>query len=273
MPADPSAPELPPAPSRRGNSSRRGLLPLAIVVAALAVVLIGARLWRGRASSLVAEGSRSTGRSSELPVAEAMENGVKEYPGSLISTVDSAHPTAFRSPPVKEDASTPTARAKGPVFLPTPGPAEPGENAGRVKRMAELTQQIADQKDPALRDRIRLALAGHQVGQGDWLAARKVYEDIAATTNDPVLRNTAFRNLSVANKQLEVLGESDAVRREELQLELAGLHQLYGHERAAKQIWRDLATRAQSTSVREEAARLQYIAFPRDLPPLPSTSQ
>jgi len=139
----------------------------------------------------------------------------------------------------------------------------------RTARSEELRAKANSETNSAARERLLLVLAGNHVGENDWLAARAIYEQLGATSNDPAVLEAVRRNLRVVDKKLEALAERDPRRREELELELAAIHQDLGHEQAAKRICRELMDSAHDESVRKAAATLHDAETRPNQLPLP----
>ena len=106
------------------------------------------------------------------------------------------------------------------------------------------------------RDRLRLTLAGYLVGKDEWHSAKAIYDELAATSNDPAVLEASRRNLRVVDKQMEAMAESHPGRKEQLELELAALHHELGHEQASKRISRRLSGGARDETIRREATKL-----------------
>ena len=130
-------------------------------------------------------------------------------------------------------------------------------NCEKSRRIDELRGQIADlATDPAQRELVQLDLAGYEVGQGNWLAAKAILDALLATSSNPDVLEAVRRNLLVVDKKLEALAAPDPTQRERLELELARLHYELGHEQAARRLTRELARSAQAPQVKEDAAKL-----------------
>ena len=110
---------------------------------------------------------------------------------------------------------------------------------------------------------------GYIVGNGDWAEAKKLYETLAASPYAEV-RSSAVRNLEVVNRNLALESEKDIKRREWLQLDLALLHQSYGHEKAAKTMLRKLQANSIQDSIRQQAAQRLATYVTPPLPTLPA---
>lgn len=115
----------------------------------------------------------------------------------------------------------------------------------------------AKNEEPGNVERRQLSVAAQQVGKGDWKSAHALYREIAATTQDELVRVALRRNLEVTEKQLDIQNEPDPSRREWLELDLARVHQDLGHSFAAQRMWRDLEKRALHPDVRAQSARLR----------------
>lgn len=134
-------------------------------------------------------------------------------------------------------------------------------------RIEELKQKTQNETDPQIRERDLLLLAGKFVGQDDWEAARKIYQELQAKSNDPAVIEAVKRNLEVVDRKLAILAETDPSRKETLELELANLHRELGHERASRRIYRRLAKTAKEPTVRFQAKELLSTkSKPRRLP-------
>ena len=133
-------------------------------------------------------------------------------------------------------------------------------------RLQELLAEVAAEKDPHVAARTQLTIGGYIVGNGDWAEAKKLYETLAASPYVEV-RSAAVRNLEVVNRNLALDTEKDMKRREWLQLDLAALHQSYGHEKTAKTMLRSLQVNSMQEAVRQQAAQrlATYV-----IPPLPT---
>lgn len=152
-------------------------------------------------------------------------------------------------------------------------PPKPVVDCEKNSRIDELRAKAAAETEPASRDRLLLVLAGNHVGQGDWQAAKTIYDQLAATSNDPAVLEAVRRNLLVVDKKLEALGETDPGRKERLELDLAAIHHDLGHEQASKRICRELVKTARDETVREEAVRLHNTTDqPTQLPAPPGAT-
>lgn len=135
------------------------------------------------------------------------------------------------------------------------------------RRIEELKEKTQNETVPRIRERDLLLLAGKFVGQGDWEAARRIYQELQAKSNDPAIIEAVKRNLDVVNRKLAILAETDPSRKETLELDLANLHRELGHERASKRIYRRLAKTAKEPTVRSQAMELLSTkSKPRRLP-------
>lgn len=151
-----------------------------------------------------------------------------------------------------------------------PPQAPPPANSERGKRIEELQQELAKETDPERRDRTLLVLAAYYVGQNDWQTAKSILDDLVAISQDSGIQEAVRRNLEVVNLKLMGLSETNTVRQEQLELDLARLHADLGHEQAAKRIHRQLATTAADPIVRDTAGRLlKEPPKPTRLPPAP----
>ena len=134
-------------------------------------------------------------------------------------------------------------------------------------RIEELKKKMQNETDPQIRERDLLLLAGKFVGQDDWEAARKIYQELQAKSNDPAVIEAVKRNLEVVDRKLAILAETNPSRKETLELELANLHRELGHERASRRIYRRLAKTAKEPTVRFQAKELLSTkSKPRRLP-------
>lgn len=140
--------------------------------------------------------------------------------------------------------------------LANPSPMEPAKLTGseRDLRLAELLKEVAEEKDPRQAERTMLTIAAYQVGNGDWEAARATYEKLKESAYPEVAFSVA-RNLDIVQRNQAILAEGDAGQREWLQLDLAGTHQMYGHEKAAKKLLRTLEQSATQAEVRQQASQ------------------
>ncbi len=136
-------------------------------------------------------------------------------------------------------------------------------------RLQELMAEVAAEKDPHVAARTQLTIGGYIVGNGDWAEAKKLYETLAASPYAEV-RSSAVRNLEVVNRNLALESEKDIKRREWLQLDLALLHQSYGHEKAAKTMLRKLQANSIQDSIRQQAAQRLATYVTPPLPTLPA---
>jgi hypothetical protein len=171
---------------------------------------------------------------------------------------------AFRVVSSAKDQPIPGAQ---PALKPDP-PAAPLKKPSTEKemRLQELLDEVAAEKDPHIAQRTQLTIGGYIVGNEDWAAAKQLYETLAASPYVEV-RSTALRNLAVVNRNLALESEKDMSRREWLQLDLALLHQSYGHEKTAKTMFRSLQANSMQEAVRQQAAQrlATYV-----IPPLPT---
>jgi hypothetical protein len=126
-------------------------------------------------------------------------------------------------------------------------------NCERNGRIEELEKQVAAMTDPQQRERTQLVLAGYQVGQGNWLAAQKIYQELIASSRNPAVVQAANQDLDIVNRKLTILAETNPTRREQLELDLAKVHAALGHEQAASRLYRRLAASAADPSVRNAA--------------------
>ena len=137
----------------------------------------------------------------------------------------------------------------------------------RDLRIGQLLKEADAAKSPPEAHRILLTVAGYQVGKGDWQAAKDIYEKLIADSPDPDVLHAVARNLHVTRQNLAIAEEADAGKREWMQLDLADVHENYGHHQAAKRIWKQLASTAAEEAVREKAARsLAAPQKPTELP-------
>jgi len=150
-----------------------------------------------------------------------------------------------RTPPRKQALAPLTARA-----------GSERVTCEREAKIGEVEKEVAEEQDPALRERKMLVLAANHVGQGNYGEAKRLYDELAATSADPAVTQAVKRNLRVVDKQIEIIGERDNGRRERLELELAEVHRDLGHAKAAKQICRRLAAQAKEADVKSEARRI-----------------
>jgi len=149
-----------------------------------------------------------------------------------------------------------------------PEPPEPSghrPSTEREMRLKELLGQLAEEADPHMAQRTQLTIAGYEAGDNDWEAANKIYLELQDSPYVEV-RSAALRNLEVTKLNLALAREGDADRREWLQLDLAVLHQTYGHEKAAKAMFRKIQKDSTQDTIRNLAAQRldNYV-----LPPLP----
>jgi hypothetical protein len=83
----------------------------------------------------------------------------------------------------------------------------------------------------------------------------------------------AQRNLRVVEKKLEALSETNPDRKEQLELELAAIHNDLGHEQAAKRLCRELLKSTKNETIRQDAERLLSTKIkPAQLPEPPKRS-
>ncbi|MGV3663331.1 MAG: hypothetical protein ACO1TE_24375 [Prosthecobacter sp.] len=159
-----------------------------------------------------------------------------------------------------------------PALLPEPPAASQRPlRTEREMRLQELQAEVAAEKDPHVAQRTLLTVAGYHAGDGTWAEAQKIYEDLAVSPFAEV-RHAALRNLQVVQRNVALAAETDLARREWLQLELAALHQSFGHEKAAKTMLRSLQVNAMQEPIRQQASqRLADYAAP-SLPILPKPS-
>ena len=123
-------------------------------------------------------------------------------------------------------------------------------------RMASLREEIGKETNPVARDRLLLTLSAYHVGQGDWSSPKALYEALAANSSDPEVRVAAGRNLRVVEKNLELLRTNDPGVGEQLRFELAGIHHEFGHDKAARKLWRELSLTAKDDGIKAESSRL-----------------
>jgi hypothetical protein len=144
---------------------------------------------------------------------------------------------------------------KGEILGRPPGGA-PGKMPGAepALRLQELLQEAADNPDPRQAQRTLLTVAGYHVGNRDWPAAKEIYDRLKASPY-PEIAFAVARNLDVVNRNQAILAEPDAGRREWQELDLAAVHQMYGHEKAAKTMLRSLEKAATQEEVRRQAAQ------------------
>jgi len=141
----------------------------------------------------------------------------------------------------------------------------------KSRRMDDLRAQVADPAtEPTQRELLQLDLAGYEVGQGNWAAAKAILDGLQATSHDPEVLEAVRRNLLVVDKKLAALAAPDPTQRERLELELARLHYDLGHEQAARHLTRELARSAQAPQVREDAAKLLSAEPKATQPALPA---
>ncbi len=143
------------------------------------------------------------------------------------------------------------------------------QNTERDARIADLLKQAASAKDPRVAHRSLLTAAAHQVGKGDWVAAKGLYDQIVAESKEPGVLSAVERNLQIVNQTLAIRAEPDLHQQERLKLELAQTHLGYGHRKAARRIWQELEKTTKQPEVREEAARQQAALNPPEPPALP----
>ena len=170
------------------------------------------------------------------------------------------NPQALKPMPAPATASQPLALAPLPTEPPPairaamqPAGAQSDCCPGALPPLPEP----AKDEEPGNVERRQLSVAAQQVGKGDWQAAHALYREIAATTQDELLRIALRRNLEVMEKQLDIQNEPDPSRREWLELDLARIHNDLGHAQAAQRMWRDLEKRALHPDVRAQSARLR----------------
>jgi hypothetical protein len=219
-----------------------------------------------QASPLRMSASPDVPKLTGIPVVEAPVPSVPKPPLTLPPALPTPPPTVVAG----KNQPLPGAMAS---LNPDP-PERPAVNPAteREIRMQELLAEVATEQDPHIAQRTQLTIAGYQVGNGDWTAARKTFFELTASPY-PEVRYAALRNLEVADRNLELANEQDAERREWLQLNLAQLHQNYGHEKTAKTMLRSLQANATQQAVREQAAqRLATYVVP-SLPTLPEPVQ
>lgn len=144
----------------------------------------------------------------------------------------------------------------------------------RSRRVEELKEKTQNETDPGIREHNLLLLAGLLVGQDDWEAARAVYKELEVKSEDPAVLEAVRRNLEVVERKIAILAETDPVRKELLALELANLHRDLGHDRAAKRVYRHLATTAKEPGIRSQAMEmLSTSSKPGRLPAPPGFEQ
>lgn len=139
----------------------------------------------------------------------------------------------------------------------------------RSRRIEEVEEKIQNETDPRIRDRDLLLLAGLYVGQDDWEAARTIYEDLEAESEDPAVIEAVKRNLEVVELKLAILAETDPQEKELLEFDLANLHRDLGHEVAAKRMFRGLARDAREATIRSQAREMLSTDTKPGRPPIP----
>lgn len=137
----------------------------------------------------------------------------------------------------------------------------------RAERLLELQKEAAAETDPRVSQRVLLTVAGYHVGDDDWDKAKEIYDQLKLSPF-PEIRHATARNLDVVERNQAILAEKDAGRREWLELELAGVHQQYGHEKFSKTLYRALEKDATQPAVRQQAAQrlASYVSPPLILP-------
>ena len=204
--------------------------------------------------------------SSAAPVA-------KVPPGlapDAVRTVPPSEPLAARAP---RQTPAPPMGAVAQTAVASPG--RPAKLAGteRALRLQELLREVGEEKDERQAERTWLTIAGYYAGAGDWEAAREVYERLKTSPSLDV-RQSVGRNLDITLRRQAILAEANESSREWQELELAAVHQGYGHEKAAKRLLRALESSATQESVRQLAAQrlATYVSPALPLPPAaPST--
>ena len=115
---------------------------------------------------------------------------------------------------------------------------------------------------------------GYSWGRTIGESAKAIYEELEENSEDPTVLEAVQRNLEVVNQKLAILAESDPLRKEHLELELADLHRDLGHERAAKRLHSRLATDAKEQTIRSKARKmLSKKSKPGRLPVPPAFKQ
>ncbi|HYF36740.1 MAG TPA: hypothetical protein VD994_15705 [Prosthecobacter sp.] len=143
----------------------------------------------------------------------------------------------------------------------------------RLRRMDELRSQAAAEREPAARAKLLLILAAYHAGDEDWREVEELYAEIARAPIGQNAKAAMARNLPVVKKNLEIQAAADQATHERLQLQLSDLHQSLGHDKAARNILRELVQKAATPSVRQ-AAKLRYdqILRPGETPQAPDPS-
>lgn len=137
----------------------------------------------------------------------------------------------------------------------------------RAERILELEKEAKEEENPRLSQTVLLTIAGYYVGDDDWDKAEGIYEKLKVSPY-PEIRAASVRNLDVVQRNQAILSEQDSGRREWMELELAGVHQQYGHEKASKAMYRTLEKDSTLPAVRQEAAQrlASYVSPPLIVP-------
>ncbi len=127
------------------------------------------------------------------------------------------------------------------------------EACEREGRIREIEREVATETEPHMRERRLLVLAANHVGQGNYGAAKQIYDELAATSDDPGVLHAVGRNLRVVDQNIAIIDERNPVQRERLELDLARLHRDLGHDKAARELSRRLAGQATQPDIRAAA--------------------
>lgn len=251
---------------------------------ALGVVLVAAFIFRpqanndraGQADTAAPPTGITVDKQGPTPAKPELEGVPYAAPTDVSTaarTVAAQHPLPEELPATTRSEAPATELPRRPDNKLPPNSKRVGSTE-RAERLLELQKEAAAEKDPHLSQRILLTVAGYHVGDDDWDKAKEIYDQLKASPF-PEIRATTARNLNVVERNQAILAEQDSGRREWLELDLAAVHQQYGHEKASKTLYRALEKEATQPAVRQEAAQrlASYVSPPLVLPQSPQPKE